>query len=1000
VIGRPRINSFLFALLSFISSVFFLSSNAFAQSDHDFEVYLEFRHRGIINSVVVSYYDNDEFFLPIGEIFNLFQIENKIDGLVIEGNFSIDQIPYSINFQRQRITFGDKVYDLEAADFRLKELDSYLPPRIFSEVFDLNFSVDFNSLALQLETQAELPLIERALRNQQRRTDVAFLDEEEFYDLKEERDYRLLRGGFADYSVSSSVVNSEPIFNYNTAIGVEALFGDLQGSIFGVYADENLLTSTNNLRLRYMFDNPYASRIIIGQSNLNGVLKNPYRGIRISNEPIEPRRLFDEFEVEGTTFPQSEVELYLNNALVDYQQADELGNYRFLTPLFYGSTQLDLRIYGPTGQVAERTSRIQVPFNFTPQGRLDYSINSGVLDNPLIGSTKRNFVTQASASYGVTSWLTSKFGVEYYDLNQTDNRPSLTTTLSSRLFSNYILSVEGVTDGYYRGTLSAIYPNAASFNVDYISYVNEFGIYNSSGNDEQLLASVFLPFRVGNFPLNIRSSTFTRFRNNISFSTFGFDLISRLRKFSFRVGLSDQLIDQFNPFDLSPSARIESSATYNFSRNPNVPLIFRGTFLRGQFRFLPNANEFQSAEILFSRNVFNTGRVQLAIGRNFPGEYTTLRFNLVLDFNRFRSNTTATVLNDGYSITQNVRGSIGYDPNYNNFLFSSRNQVGRSGTAFKMYVDNNNNDSYDIEIDDDIEGAGVRIGRSGSSSIYKNGILYYTQMLPYFRYNIEMNTSGIRNPMLVPNLNNFSIITDPNNFKKVEVPFYMAGVMEGGVQQVYPDSSQRGIGGLKVLLSDASGEVIKELRTFSDGSFYEYPLPPGPYTLTIDKSQLDILQVDSEPAKIDFDVQAVRNGDFVEGLSFLLVPRRTEEESEEAEQQRITIAQVTDEIRTSPEILEYSQQIFVTIDEALRFLIEAQNTFYSKNIDVAFALVSESLEFFETAQGHALKGSFYYFKGNIEQAQRHWEQALRFNPDLFIPDMETLEDRVNTSASD
>lgn len=1000
MIGCPKLNTYLLAILSFLSTVSILATPAFAQNNDEIEVYLEFRHRGIINSVVVAYYDNDEFFLPISEIFNLFQIENNVDGLVISGKFAIDQIPYTINFERQRISFNDQVYDLKAEDFKIRELDSYLPPRVFSEIFELYFSVDFNTLALQLETTAELPLIQRALRDQRRTTNAAFMMDQNFYDLKHGRLYHILKGGFADYSVSSSIVSNEPTLNFNTAIGLEALYGDLQGSIFGVYADNNLMTSTNNLRLRYMFDNPYVSRVIIGQSNLNGVLKNPYSGIRISNEPIEPRRLFDEFEVEGTTFPQSEVELYLNNALVDYQQADELGNYRFLTPLFYGATQLDLRIFGPTGQIVEQTSRIQVPFNFTPQGKLDYNVNAGLLDNPIIGSTKRNFATQASASYGVTSWFTSKLGLEYYDLDQPNNDPALTATLSTRLLSNYIISLEGVTNGYYRGTFNAIYPNAASLNVDYVNYVSNFGIYNTSGNDRQILASIFFPFRIGSIPLNIRSSTFTRFRNDISFSTMRFDIISRLRKFSFRIGLTDQLIDSFNLLEIGPSSRIESSATYNFSRNPNVPLILRGTFLRGQIRYLPNAKKMQSSEILFSRNIFKTGRIQLAVGRNFLGEYNTMRFNLVLDFNKFRSNTTATVLNEGYSVTQNVRGSIGYDHNFDNFLFTSRNQVGRSGSAFRMFIDNNSNNAYDADIDEAIEGASIRIGRSGSQAIYKNGILYYTQMLPYYRYNMEVNTGSIRNPMLVPDLNDFSIITDPNNFKMIEIPFYMAGVMEGGVQQIYPDSSQRGIGGLKVVLSDANGEILKELRTFSDGSFYEYPLPPGNYSLAVDQSQLDILQVDSEPEKIDFEVKAVRNGDFIEGLSFRLVPRSLEDESEEAELQRITIAQVTDEIRTAPEILEYSQEIFVTIDDALRYLIQAQNAFYSKNIELAFRLVQESLELFETAQGHALKGSFYYFEGNIDQAQRHWEQALRFNPDLYIPDMETLEDKVSTSASD
>jgi tetratricopeptide (TPR) repeat protein len=349
---------------------------------------------------------------------------------------------------------------------------------------------------------------------------------------------------------------------------------------------------------------------------------------------------------------------------------------------------------------------------------------------------------------------------------------------------------------------------------------------------------------------------------------------------------------------------------------------------------------------------------------------------------------------DSYTLTQNVRGSIGYDSNFNNVFLSNRNLVGRSGAAIQLFVDNDSNGSYN-DGDELLKDAKLRIGRGGTQSFTKNGILYYTHMNSFYRYNMEVNIATISNPMLVPAYDKFSIITDPNRFKKILIPFNTSGVMEGQALRKLKNDNTTGIGGLKVLLQELTTNETKELRTFSDGSFYEYPIAPGNYVVTVDPSQLNLLNVRSEPEKIEFEVKVTPNGDFVEGLNFTLIPNK-ETENNEVDSTRIrSIEAITEEVIASSEMLAYSNELSKQVNEALRLIIQAQNAFYLKDMNKAFRLVSESLEIFETAQGHALKGSFYYFEGNIEQAQRQWNNALRYNPDMYIPNMELLEQVID-----
>ena len=879
-----------------------MTGSLYAQSNNsdEIEVYLDFRHRGVINSVIISYYKNDEFYLPVSELFTLFRVDHTINGLVIDGRFGVEQIPYRINFQSGVIEFGDQTIELVAEDYILREIDSYLRADIFYEAFGLDFTIDFNNLSLNLETQRELPAIQQAIRQQRRQVADRNRLEQERYPLRYDRERPFLDGGFVDYNLSANVNANQNVYNFNTNLGMQVYGGDLQGSIFGSYSENFSNFATDNLRWRYMYrDQPWLTKLTIGQTTTDGFARNAYTGIRLSNEPIEPRRLFDEFEVQGTTIPQSEVELYLNNALIDFQQADDLGNYRFLTPVSYGSSQLDLRIYGPTGQVIERSERLQVPFTFQPSGVFNYTINAGRLDNPIFGQTTQDFTAQGTGAYGINEWLTAKAGVEYYE-GYHESLPTFTTSLSSRIKSNYIFTLEAASEAYYRGLLNVIYPNSASFTLDYTNYTEGFSIYNPSNDERRLVASAFYPFNFRGIPFNVRTSVFSRYRTSTSSTNFRLDLNSRISKLNLRVGYTDRFTGGFDLFNPSNTAFLETSATYNVSRNRNLPVYLRGVFLRGQFRYQPSINQLESAEVLLSQNVFDQGRLQLSYGRNFAGDYNSLRFNLVVDFDKIRTSTTYSNIRGSGNLTQNVRGSIGYDTNYDNFIFTSRDQVGRSGTAVKLFVDNNADGDFGDD-DDPIAGNALRIQRSGATSTVKNGVIYYTQMQPYFYYNMELNKSLIQNPMLVPEFEKFGLITDPNRFKKVEVPFYMSGVIEGSVQRLLESGNTTGVAGLKLLLSNESGSYNKELRTFSDGSFYDYEVPPGNYTLQVDSAQLNILNVVSVPEMIDFEVERSSDGDFVEGLSFELIPSGMIQDEQE---QVADVTETTELPVTSPDTLD------------------------------------------------------------------------------------------------
>ena len=652
--------------------------------------------------------------------------------------------------------------------------------------------------------------------------------------------------------------------------GAEVAGGDLEGSAFGSYSGGFSNFTTNNLRWRYvMRNNDYLSQIYVGQTRSDGLLNRNFTGVRLTNEPIEPRNMYDSYEVEGTAPIGSEVELYYNNTLYDFTRITEDEQYRFLVPLTYGTSRLRLRIYGPDGRIREREERIQIPFNFLPEGELTYHLNAGQLDNTFLSVAEQSYMTQGDVAYGISNWLTQQIGVEYY--NEFSNEsPVFFSSTSARIFDDYLLNLDIAPNAFYRLSGNVIYPSSASWGLTYTNY-SDNRLYNPIGSEQEFSANVFYPTSIGEIPFNIRfrgDYSQNPGQDNISYSL---DLNSRINRLNVRFSYRDR---QFGSFSLDPSssADLSASATYLISRTPNIPRYLQNTFVSGSIDYSPGLGAFREAEIQASKSIFENGRIQASYSRNFLNELNFLNVGLTIDFNAFRSTSNARSVRNQYSFSQNIRGSIGYDDYNKDLTVSNRQQVGRSATSVRLYVDSNNSGTFD-EGDDVIDSEAVRIGRAGVMSTSSEGVLRFSQLQSYHRINMEINQSEIKNPLLVPEIEEFSIVTDPNQYKPIDIPFYTSGVISGKVVKVN-NGNKSPQSGLRVYLDSKEDTTFtKEMRTFSDGTFYSYEIPPGNYDLYIDNNQLEFLDVNSEPDTIQVKVEAVAEGDFVEGLNFVLKPK-------------------------------------------------------------------------------------------------------------------------------
>ncbi|WP_069132826.1 SPOR domain-containing protein [Rhodohalobacter halophilus] len=867
----------LIAHLTLLSLSFSIYDSAEAQSA-DQEVFLQFRHQGVVNTYVSAIYDQDKFYLSVSDLFESLRIDFSIDqgSLTVSGNY-LGKGRYVINLDSRQARFLDQEILLTADDYIITDFGYYLVPDIYYELFDMEFIVDFSNLAISLESPDTMPIVAQQEREQRRERLLRTQRElrRDFYPLRFDRNKSVVNGGFVDYNLTANINQTTNSYLYSTNIGAEIIGGDLQGTIFGSYSQNASSLRSSGLRWRYgVRNNDWVSSVIAGQTTAEGLAPVAYTGIRLTNEPIEPRYLYDETVFTGNVDPDSEVELYRNNTLIDFTQADGSGSYRFTIPLTYGTSNYTIRAYSPTGQLTVRDARLQIPFNFLPPGEVNYTINAGRIDNPIAGSTERGLVSKANVSAGLTDRFTATGGVEYFE-DFHDDLPTFTGRISSRVSDSYLLSFEAANNAFYRASGSVIYPNNTSLNLDYTYYNTQGGIYNSSRNQSSIRANLFTPFSIGDWPLFLRWSVTNEQRETGAVTRYRVDFNTRIGRANLRFGYRDTQLGRLS-FDTTPVARLNSSVTYNFSRSRDIPSPLRSLFIRAQTNFIPSISRFEDAEIQFSRNITRRGRLQFSAGRNFIGDFNLFRFSLTFDFNSIRSNTTVRSTRNSTTLTQSLRGSVGYDSNHNNFHFTNRQQVGRSGVAVRMYVDSNNSGRYD-EGDELIPDNAIRIDRAGGNSFSKENVHYISQLQPYRQYNMTVNKGSISNPLLVPELEQFSIVTDPNQYKLIEIPLYMSGIVEGKIERQMPNGEMSGLGGLRLYLRqinvpEGAEPHTEEIRTFSDGSFYTYEVPPGDYVIEPDPTQLNFLDVTPDVATLEFEVRPLAEGDFVEGLAMTLLP--------------------------------------------------------------------------------------------------------------------------------
>lgn len=952
------------------------------------EVALTFAFPAIGQVYVSAVFRGEQPMLPVSELLHLFLIKhNRTEtNHGFRGAFPDKSMPWEIDPVKLTYTYNGEKKVLKADRFFLGETDLFVTPDLFLEIFKLSFVVNPYSLTLSMDKDIELPIEVYKKRQMLRKQLLSQAPENilRTYPMLYPRNRAFFAPGMLDYNVGFNRTQEFTQGTFGLNGGMEVLGGDIQAGMSGIYSNNDLRYDFSSVRWRYVFKggtepngNPLISELNVGQLNLTGPTGLPVRGVSLSNNPLVPRRVLDIFAIEGTTTPDSEIELLIGGQLVDFTRADEVGYYRFNTPLTYGTVRIGLRIYTPQGEVIYEDRQLQIPFNFVPRGILTYNVQAGFQEvgRDSIGTA---IVAHGDLSYGLTNNITLRVGANRL-LEDDGFDISPYGSVSFRVLDQYLFNVESQPARFTRASASVMYSNNTSFNVQYTDF-SDVSVLNLNGEQRTFNVNYFLPVTVWNRASGLRFGLDRAWFNDGEAINYQIDVNTRIGPIITRLNYREELGSRAELQQAGESNRLATAImTYTIPRRPGLPVFVRGMFFRTSLRHdMKQLDATALGSLQFSQTVFKRGRLTLGYDRDILRKRNTFQVGFLFDFNAVRSATQSVTRYQDRELSstfnQTFSGSVGADIRNGVIVPTNRDQVGRAGVTVRMFVDENSSGTYD-KGEELISSKAVRLDQSSSMLIGSDGMLRITQLQSYWTYRLSVDVTALPDPNLMPLKEKFSFVADPNRFKLIDIPLYRTGTIEGYVY----NEKNAGVfvpqPGLRLILHRVGDENPKPpIRTFSDGGFYAFGLIPGDYSLVVDSGQLRFMNVEQVPDTLKFTIRPLPEGDWIDTLEIKLRPARPDTLPEE-------------EPKT---LFALENKLGRKLKAAVMTFTESQELFYRGRLKDALAMVDSSLKSFSSDYALALKGSITYLMGNKKGALDLWALARAQNPFIEIPDTTIL----------
>ena len=859
---------------------------------------------------VDAVYTNKEvLFINIEDLFKKVKIPCVVgqNGTLLEGSFGNQKKTYIVDYSKGQIKIGSKI--IKAKNGLVKETGAlYMESSLFAEAFGIKLTFNFRTLTLILKSDFELPII-KEMHIEKMRANLSKQSGDVKADTIVKRKYHLLKFGTMDWAISSSLAGSSPQVGSSPQSG-----GGLNNNI-GLGLGTEFLRGETNVAVNYSTQNKFDARQFqylwqwvdndkkfIKQAQLGKIscqtissINAPIIGAVIRNSPTTVRKATGSYSICDFTEPNWTVELYINNALVDYTTADASGLYGFMVPIIYGYNSLKLKFYGPMGetQTVERT--INIPYTVMASKEFEYGLTGGMVQDSISSRFGK-----AEFNYGVNSIFTLGGGVEYLSSNL--NNPLIPfAKLTLQPFSAMILNYEYAQGVKNAAVLNYYLTKNILLEVNYTKYWAGQRVTNVRTDEERKVA-LSMPFsfkKVGGLiKLDYSQYVYKELISNMSTVTFSAYYKKLSANTSTQINWIDQRIPQIN------AETGTKSVLYILSNGSLSYRIGKEFTLQSTAQYNVSEKKLISTKVMLDKN-FQKGNFSISYEKNMLTSSNMISLSFKYDLSFAATNISASQYNGKLNTLVSAQGSLAFGAGQNQMHKSNISSVGKGGILLYTFLDLNDNGIFD-KGEHLVRLKAVKV--TGGEAIYskKDSIVRIADLNPFTYYRIEFNDNDLDNIGWRFNKKVYQVLVDPNQFKRIYIPVTSVGEVSGTVY-MNSDNILEGIGRIQVkIYNKKTNEVVKEIISESDGYVDYLGLKPGDYFARVDSVQLRNLDYKVTPLQRDFTIKPSELGDIVAGIDFVLTGKKIKEKPIEK-----IMAPINKLLYASDKINEPNENIFI-----------------------------------------------------------------------------------------
>ena len=779
----------------------------------------------------------DGIFVDLAETAELLEFPIEVDAGkgTATGFFISPDKTFDLDLNAGAVTIEGETISVGAEDVRRLDDAILVHSDTFAIWFNVRLDVDFRNLAVNVISEAPIPLQQRFERQQRiaslrrgRRGEPTLPPVDD--------PYRLIDWPFADVRLQSSLLDT-PGQKLRTTQSYSVVGrGDLGLATGEFFFSGNRDDLFNSARLTLRREDPtggllgplQATRVEAGDVLAPGLsVGGPGVGAFVTNNTTGIQNLGSSTDFAGLEQPGTDVELYRNGILLDLQTVGDDGRYEFRdVPLVLGENEFRLVFYGTLGEIREeRASR-----TVTSVGKLTnlptYSAAVFKPGDPLIPleptSTERGPVASAvTAARRFANGISASAGLSFVDTAK-PSTGKLDTGVSSPLFGG-VASLDGTT------TFDSGWDATGSFRTQYRgqSIGLRFGTNRGTANDSDAFsvsASGAIPI-VGKATLPYNATVGRVISDDGTVSdTASLSNSSGLGRFR----LSNSL--EWARLDL-PTAPEQRSLTGTLT---NSVFLFPVNFRLGAAYRIIETRQLQRVDGDINWTINNRSQARFGYQRFLLSQREAYSLGGSYRFDRFILSPTLTYdSNDQFFALLNISFAAGREPISGRVRTAGSTFTGSGAVAARVYHDANLNRKLDPgeELLEDVRVEAVHANKSEDTN--EDGIAFVQRLPAYLQTDVRVRPGSLPDPFLAPLDPGRSVLPRPGRTNVIDFPVALTTEIEGAVLALRREGDKElaPLPGVTVDLRNEEGEVVASEQTLFDGFFLFVNVFPGTYTL-------------------------------------------------------------------------------------------------------------------------------------------------------------------------